>query len=99
MDVLTQALILTAIGIVITALGLVLYVAKKPRPGMFLTVFGTLWVFAMLVFYIYNTLGFYAVSGLQQESAGPAVTTALGFILLILGVAIAIRLARRGGGK
>jgi len=53
----------------------------------------------MLVFYIYNTLGFYAVSGLQQESAGPAVTTALGFILLILGVTIAIRLARRGGGK
>ncbi len=79
-------------------IGIALYLAKK-RGGLVLLALGVLWLFAMLIYYVYSTMGFYAAAGLNQSSMGPAVTTTLGFIILIVGIALAVYVARRGGKK
>jgi uncharacterized membrane protein len=99
MSVAVQAAILTVIGVIIHLVGVALYFIAKRREGLLLTLLGGLWTLAMVIFYIYSTLGFYGAVGLRAESPGPAVTTTLGFIILIIGIIVAVRLARRGGVK
>ncbi len=100
MDIAVQAAILTIVGLIIHLIGVALYFVIKQRKGLFLALLGGLWTFAMIIFYIYDKLGFYGpMGGLQQESVGPAITTIVGFIILIIGVIIAVRLVRRGGVK
>jgi len=100
MSIAVQAAILTVVGLIVHLAGVALYFVAKRRGGLFLALLGGLWTLAMVIFYIYSTLGFYGpMGGLQQESAGPVTTTVVGFIILIIGVVIAVRLARRGGVK
>ncbi|WP_434731162.1 hypothetical protein WLZ34_06135 [Thermogladius sp. KZ2Tp1] len=93
-----QDIVLLTIGVIVLIIGISLYLAKK-RGGLVLLALGALWLFAMLVYYVYSTMGFYAAVGLNQSSMGPAVTTTLGFIILIVGIALAVYVARRGGKK
>ncbi|MGC8983037.1 MAG: hypothetical protein ACP5KA_04710 [Desulfurococcaceae archaeon] len=93
-----QALVLLVLGIVILLAGIGLYAAKK-KGGLVLLALGALWCLAMVIYYIYSSLGFYGVVGLKQESAGPLVTTTLGFLILAIGIALAVYVAKRGGKK
>ncbi|WP_440059603.1 hypothetical protein ACSU1N_00125 [Thermogladius sp. 4427co] len=90
--------ILLSIGVIILIAGLLLYAAGK-RGGLAITLLGGLWTIAMVIYYIYSNLGFYAAVGLNTSSAGPVVTTTLGFLILIIGIGVAVYVARRGGRK
>lgn len=90
---------LLALGVIVLIVGVILALTRR-RGGLMLSILGGFWVFAIVLYYIYNYYGFYgSTGGLNPASYGPAVTTTLGFILLIVGVAMVIMIARRAGGR
>lgn len=90
---------LLALGVIVLIVGVILTLTRR-RGGLMLSILGGFWIFAVILYYIYRYYGFYgSTGGLNPASYGPAVTTAMGFILLIVGVVVAIMIARRAGGR
>ena len=93
-----QIIALLALSIVILLAGLGLYLAKIKK-GFILVLVGGLWLLALLIYGVYSYFGFYAPVGLKGESAGPLTTTVIGFTLLIIGIVVAVWVAKKGGKK
>ncbi len=88
-------MVLTAIGGVILIAGLVL-LAMKMRGWMLAVTAGVLWLLAMGIYAAYRAGGFYSpYGGLAAESIGPAITTALGFLIFFIGVGALLYVMRR----
>ena len=90
--------ILTAIGAIVLIAGLVL-LAMRRRGWMMAVTAGALWLLAMGLYALYRAGGFYGpAGGLAAGSAGPLVTTILGFLIFFTGVGVLIYIMRKGGG-
>jgi len=91
-------LILVGIGLAIMIAGVAMALAKL-RGWLAAVAVGALWLLAMALYTAYKYSGFYApTGGLAQGSAGPAITTALGFAIFAAGLGIFIYIYRRGRG-
>lgn|GEM_PF-1079685 len=57
---------------------------------------GGLWLFGMALYAVYKYSGFYSpTGGLAQGTIAPAMTTALGFLIFLVGVGIFVYVYRR----
>jgi len=92
-------LILMGIGAAAVVAGIAMGLARL-RGWLAAIAIGTLWLLSMAVYTAYKYSGFYApTGGLAQGSAGPAVTTALGFAIFVVGLGAFIYIYRRGRGE
>ncbi len=57
---------------------------------------GGLWLFGMALYAVYKYSGFYSpTGGLAQNTIAPAMTTALGFLIFLVGVGIFVYVYRK----
>ncbi|MEM2203502.1 MAG: hypothetical protein QXI22_04010 [Sulfolobales archaeon] len=90
-------IVLTAIGVIVLLAGLAMFAMKKSG-WMLAVAVGALWLLAMGIYAAYKASGFYGPVGLAAGSAGPLVTTIIGFLIFFLGVGAFLYVMRKRRG-
>ncbi len=88
-------ILLISIGLAVLIAGVVM-ASMRVRGWLASLSVGGLWLFGMVLYIIYKYSGFYSpTGGLAQSTIAPVMTTALGFLIFLVGVGIFVYVYRR----